>query len=338
MRSKTAILLLNLGTPDSPSRWDVGSYLSQFLNDPRVIDIPWLARKILVNCIIVPFRSGNSSKLYKAIWDKKEGSPLLKHSMALQKKLQTAVGDDFKVELAMRYKNPSMDSVLKRMYQEGYHKIIVFPLFPQYASSSTGSALQRFMEIVSRWWVIPELQIISQYYDHEAFIDCLVNRGKTYDLSQYDHILFSYHGLPERQVDKVYNDGYLCKDHDCEDQLTETNYYCYKAACYQTTKAVVEKLNIPEGQYTVCFQSRLSSKWLTPFSDAIIEEQALKGAKKLLVFSPAFTADCLETIYEIGTEYQELFQKHGGEKIHLVDSLNSGDDWVEAIKAIIFSH
>jgi ferrochelatase len=338
MRSKTAILLLNLGTPDSPSRWDVGRYLSQFLNDPRVIDIPWLARKILVNCIIVPFRSGSSSKLYKAIWDKKDGSPLLKHSMDLQKKLQAAVGDEIKVELAMRYKNPSMDSVLKRMHQEGYHKIIVFPLFPQYASSSTGSALQRFMEIVSRWWVIPEIQIISQYYDHEAFIDCLVNRGKTYDLNQYDHILFSYHGLPERQVDKVYNDGYLCKDHDCEAQLTETNYYCYKAACYQTTKAVVEKLNIPEDRYTVSFQSRLSSKWLTPFSDAVIEEQGLKGAKKLLVFSPAFTADCLETIYEIGTEYQELFQKHGGEKIQLVDSLNSGDDWVEAIKAIISSH
>lgn len=338
MRSKTAILLLNLGTPDSPSRWDVGSYLREFLNDPRVIDIPWLARKILVNGIIVPFRSGSSSKLYKAIWDQQEGSPLLKHSLALQKKLQTAVGEEIKVELAMRYKNPSMDSVLKRMHQTGYHKIIVFPLFPQYASSSTGSALQRFMEIVSRWWVIPEIQIISQYFDHQAFIDCLVNRGKTHDLSQYDHILFSYHGLPERQVDKVYNDGNLCRDHDCEEQLTQTNYYCYKAACYQTTKAVTEKLNISEGQYTVSFQSRLSNKWLTPFSDAIIEELAMKGAKRLLVFSPAFTADCLETLYEIGTEYQELFQKHGGEKIQLVESLNSGDDWIEAIKAIIFSH
>ena len=338
MRSKTAILLLNLGTPDSPSRWAVGRYLSQFLNDPRVIDIPWLARKILVNGIIVPFRSGSSSKLYKAIWDKEYGSPLLKHSLDLQTKLQAAVGDDIKVEMAMRYKNPSMDSVLERMRKEGYHKIIVFPLFPQYASSSTGSALQRFMEIVSQWWVIPDIQIISQYYDHEAFIDCIVNRGKAYDLDQYDHILFSYHGLPERQVDKVYDDGYLCKDHDCEDKLTETNYYCYKAACYQTTKAVVEKLNIPEGKYTVSFQSRLSSKWLTPFSDAIVEEQARKGAKKLLVFSPAFTADCLETLHEIGTEYQELFHQLGGDKIQLVESLNSGDDWVEAIKKIAFGH
>ncbi len=334
MKSKTALLLLNLGTPDSPSRWDVGSYLSQFLNDPRVIDIPWLARKILVNCIIVPFRSGKSSKLYKTMWDKQSGSPLLMHTLELQKKLQQAVGDEITVEMAMRYKNPSMESVLERMKKEGYHKIIVFPLFPQYASSSTGSALQRFMEVVSQWWVIPELKIVSQYYDNEDFINCIVNRAKKYDFNHYDHIVFSYHGLPERQVDKVYNDGYLCKDHDCEDQLTESNYYCYKAACYQTTKAVVEKLNIPEAKYTLSFQSRLDNKWLTPFSDKVIEDLAKQGAKNLLVFSPAFTADCLETVYEIGTEYQEIFHQHGGEKIQLVESLNSGDDWVETIKKI----
>ena len=334
MSAKTAILLLNLGTPNSPGRWDVGRYLAEFLNDPRVIDIPWLARKILVNGIIVPFRSGSSSKLYKAIWDKQSGSPLLKHSLDLQAKLQQAVGDEVKVELAMRYKQPSMDVVLERMHQQGYHKIIVFPLFPQYASSSTGSALQRFMEIVSRWWVIPEIKIISQYFDNEDFINCIVNRAKPYPLDEYDHILFSYHGLPERQVDKVYTDGNLCRDHDCEQGISDSNYYCYKAACYATTQAVVAKLNIPADRYTVSFQSRLSSKWLTPFSDKIIETLAQNGAKKLLVFSPAFTADCLETLYEIGTEYQEIFHQHGGETIQLVESLNSGDDWVETIKKL----
>ena len=164
MKPTTAILLLNLGTPDSPKKSDVRSYLTQFLNDPRVIDIPWLARTLLVNGIIVPFRSGNSSKLYKAIWDEKTGSPLLFHSQNLADKLQLAVGSTYKVELAMRYKNPSMESVLARMKKEGYHKIIIFPLFPQYASSSTGSALQLAMEIISKWWVIPELKIISQYY------------------------------------------------------------------------------------------------------------------------------------------------------------------------------
>lgn len=334
MKQKTAILLLQLGTPDSPKTSDVRKYLTQFLNDPRVIDIPWLARTLLVNGIIVPFRSGNSSKLYKAIWDEKTGSPLLKHTLDLQQKLQTAVGNDIKVEMAMRYQSPSMESVLARMKKEGYHKITVFPLFPQYASSSTGSALQRFMEIVSKWWVIPELKIISQYFDNEDYINCIVNRGKQHDISMYDHIIFSYHGLPERQVDKVYEDGYLCKDHHCEDELTNTNYYCYKAACYQTTKSVTEKLNIPKDKYTLSFQSRLDNKWLTPFSDKVIEELAKKGMKRILVFSPAFTADCLETIYEIGTEYQEIFHKHGGQKIQLVESLNSGDDWVQTIKKL----
>ncbi len=337
MKPKTAILLLNLGTPDSPKTSDVRRYLTQFLNDERVIDIPWAARTLLVNGIIVPFRSGNSSKLYKAIWDDKTGSPLLMHSQQLAQKLQTAVGSDYKVELAMRYQNPSMESVLKRMKKEGYHKIIVFPLFPQYASSSTGSALQRFMEIVSKWWVIPELKIISQYFDNDNYINCIVNRGKEYDHTKYDHVIFSYHGLPERQVDKVYEDGYLCKDHHCEDELNDTNYYCYKAACYQTTKDVANKLGIPENKYTLSFQSRLDDKWLTPFSDKVVEDLAKKGAKNLLVFSPAFTADCLETIYEIGTEYQEIFHKHGGHKIQLVPSLNSGDDWVETIKHIVLN-
>jgi ferrochelatase len=334
MKPKTAILLLNLGTPDSPNRKDVKSYLTQFLNDPRVIDIPWLLRKILVNGIIVPFRSGNSSKLYKAIWDKKNGSPLLMHSKNLAEKLQLAVGENYKVELAMRYKNPSIKSVLERMKEEGYHKIIIFPLFPQYASSSTGSALQKAMEIISKWWVIPELKIISQYYTNPNYINCIINRAKAHDLNAYEHIVFSYHGLPERQVDKVYNDGYLCKDHNCETENTYENYYCYKAACFQTTELIVKQLQLPKEKYTVSFQSRLDNKWLTPFSDKIIEDLGKKGIKNILVFSPAFTADCLETIYEIGTEYQEIFHEHGGNKIQLVESLNSGNDWVETVKEI----
>lgn len=335
MKPTTAILLVNLGTPDSPNKSDVRSYLTQFLNDPRVIDIPWLARKLLVNGIIVPFRSGNSSKLYKAIWDDKNGSPLLMHSKHLAEKLQIAVGSNYKVELAMRYKNPSIKDVLERMKKEGYHKIIVFPLFPHYASSSTGSALQEVMEHISKWWVIPELKIISQYYNDTNYINCIVNRAKKYNLNDYEHIVFSYHGLPERQVDKVYNDGYLCKDHNCETESSYENYYCYKAACFQTTELIVKQLNLPKEKYTVSFQSRLDKKWLTPFSDVVIEELAKKGAKNVLVFSPAFTADCLETIYEIGTEYQEIFHKHGGTKIQLVESLNSGDDWVNAVKELV---
>ncbi|MFO0321074.1 MAG: ferrochelatase [Bacteroidota bacterium] len=337
MKPTTAILLLNLGTPDSPKKKDVRSYLTQFLNDPRVIDIAWIARKILVNLIIVPFRSSNSSKLYKAIWDKETGSPLLFYSKQLAEKLQQKVGASYKVELAMRYKNPSIENVLEEIKKQGYHKIIIFPLFPQYASSSTGSALQHVMEIISKWWVIPELKIISQYYTNSNYINCIVNRAKRYNLNDYEHIIFSYHGLPERQVDKVYEDGYLCKDHDCETEINDTNYFCYKAACYKTTELIVNQLNISKEKYTTSFQSRLDNKWLTPFSDQIVEELAKKGAKNILIFSPAFTADCLETIYEIGIEYQEIFHKNGGQKVQLVESLNSGDDWVETIKTIVLN-
>ncbi len=331
---KEAVLLLNLGTPDSPSTFDVRKYLTQFLNDERVIDINAFSRFVLVNGLIVPFRAPKSAKLYKAIWTE-SGSPLLFHSVNLKNKLQKVLGDKYVVELAMRYQNPSFESVLERMQKQGYRKITVFPLFPQYASSSTGSALQRFMEIVSKWWVIPELKIVSQYFDNENYINCILDRAMPYNLNNYDHIVFSYHGLPERQVDKVHKDGSVCKDHHCESGSNESNYYCYKAACYQTTKAIVQKLNIASDKYTVSFQSRLNDKWLMPFSDVVIADLAKKGAKNILVFSPAFTADCLETIYEISTEYQEIFQKHGGVKVQLVESLNSGDDWVETIKGII---
>jgi ferrochelatase len=331
---KEAVLLLNLGTPDSPSTYDVRKYLTQFLNDERVIDINAFGRFILVNGVIVPFRSSRSAKLYQHIWTK-EGSPLLFHSVNLKDKLQKALGDKYDVELAMRYQNPSIENVLAKMKKKSYKKITIFPLFPQYASSSTGSALQKVMEVISKWWVIPELKIVSQYFDNDSYINCIVNRARNYNLNAYDHIVFSYHGLPERQVDKVYEDGSLCKDHNCETELDQDNYYCYKAACYQTTKAIVQKMNIDKSKYTLSFQSRLDNKWLKPFSDVVIEDLAKKGAKNILVFSPAFTADCLETIYEISTEYQEIFHKHGGKKVQLVESLNSGDDWVETIKEII---
>jgi ferrochelatase len=331
--AKTGVLLLNLGTPDSPSVGHVRSYLSQFLNDPRVIDIPWLFRKILVNLIIVPFRAPKSAKIYKQLWTDK-GSPLIIHSENAAKKLQEALGIDFGVHLAMRYKNPSIPRILEEMRLLNYDKIILLPMFPQYASASTGSALEMAMNIICKWWVIPEVSIISQYYDRKKFIDGFVARANQHNIEEYDHILFSYHGLPERHVDKVYNSD-LCKDHDCETEITEENKYCYKATCYATTRALVKRLNIPEGKYTVCFQSRLDNKWLEPFSDKVVEEQAKAGAKKLLAFSPAFTADCLETVIEIGDEYQEIFEEHGGEKVQLVESLNDHPLWIECLKELV---
>ena len=333
---KATVLLVNLGTPDSPSVSDVRSYLSQFLNDPRVIDIPWLLRKILVNLIIVPFRAPKSAKIYKELWTE-QGSPIITHGENVKHLLQEKLGEDYNVELAMRYKNPSVPSVLEKIRKTNPNKIIVLPLFPHYASASTGSALQEVMDVIRKWWVIPELSFISQYWDHQGYINAFVERGKQYDWKDYDHVLFSYHGLPERQVDKVYDEG-LCNDKHCESEITEENKYCYKATCFATTRLLTAALGIPEDRYTVCFQSRLDKNWLEPFSDKVVEAQAKKGAKKLLVFSPAFVADCLETTIEIGEEYQEIFEEHGGEKVQLVESLNDHPLWIEALEDLVKTH
>lgn len=333
---KKAVLLINLGTPDAPNSGKVRKYLTQFLNDKRVIDINPVGRFILVNLIIVPFRSFKSSKLYQAIWSK-EGSPLLLNSILLKEKLQTKLGNDYVVELAMRYQKPSIKNVLEKLREQRPEKIHVLPLYPQYASSSTGSTLEEVFDRIKNWEVIPNLNIISKFYDHPKFIGALVSQAKKYKIEDYDHVLFSYHGLPERQIRKasINYGGNTCQMGSCCNSITKNNQYCYRANCFETTRQLVKALNIPENKYTTSFQSRLDNKWLKPFSDKVVEELANKGAKKILVFSPAFVADCLETIYEIGTEYEEIFKHHGGEKITLVNSLNANDEWVEAVKEIV---
>ncbi len=335
---KKAVLLINLGTPDAPTPSKVGKYLTQFLNDRRVIDINPIGRFILVNLIIVPFRSFKSSKLYQAIWTK-EGSPLLLNSIELKKKLQQKLGEEYTVELAMRYQKPSIKEALENLRKHSPEKIHILPLYPQHASSSTGSTVEEVLRQIKGWEVIPNLNIISKFYDHPKFIEALVNEAKKHDVSQYDHVLFSYHGLPERQIRKasVHYGGNSCEMGSCCNSITQKNQFCYRANCFETTRQLVKALNISEDKYTTAFQSRLDNKWLQPFSDKVVAGLAEKGAKKLLVFSPAFVADCLETIYEIGTEYEEIFKHKGGEKITLVNSLNSNDDWVEAVKEILIA-
>ncbi|GIV43727.1 MAG: ferrochelatase [Bacteroidia bacterium] len=333
-KPKYGVLLLNLGTPKSPSVWNVAKYLKQFLNDPRVIDIHPIARFFLVNGIIVPFRSPQSARAYQKLWTR-EGSPLLFYGKELSKKLQDSLGQDFGVHLAMRYQEPSIPKVLKEMEKMSYQKIIIFPLFPQYASSTTGSALEETLKHLSRWYVIPEFCVISQYFDNRYFIDAWVELGKKYLENQaYDHVLFSYHGLPIRQLNKVYQDGKLCEEHFCKKEWNEQNFYCYEAACYETTRKIVHSLNIQN--YTVAFQSRLGKDaWIQPYAEPTIIDLAQRGIKKLLVFSPAFVADCLETLIEIGHEYAEIFQEHGGVELTLVHSLNAESPWVDAIKNMI---
>ena len=342
MNKKVAVLLVNLGSPDSPKPKDVYRYLTEFLNDPRVIDINWLGRKILVNGIIVPFRHRKSAAIYKKLWTE-NGSPLICHAKKNQEQLQFRLdiglkdkNVDAKVFLAMRYQNPSIESALVSIKDWNADKIIIIPLFPQYASASTGSVVDKTMRVMRDLWVFPEIQFVTQFYDHPKYIQAFVERGREFDHYKFDHVLFSFHGLPERQVDKVYDDR-KCSNHSCEHEINDENKFCYKATCFATARAIAEGVGLKEENYTVCFQSRLGKGWIEPFSDVVVEELAKKGMKKLLVFSPAFVADCLETTIEIGDEYQELFEKHGGEKVQLISSLNESETWIDALEDMVMT-
>ncbi len=333
---KTGILLINLGTPDSPKTADVRKYLTQFLNDPRVIDINPIARFLLVNGIIVPFRAPKSAKLYQAIWTN-EGSPLLINSIKQKELLQTSLGSNFVVELGMRYQNPSIESAVKKLKAANVSKIIAIPLYPQYATSSTTSSIEETNRVFKKWKNHPPLSFVNNFFDNEGFINACVEKASKYSLADYDYFIFSYHGLPERQIikaSKEFGNG-SCQIGSCCNKITPANRLCYRANCFATTRQLVSRLNIPEGKYETTFQSRLDDKWLKPYSDKVIEELAKQGKKKVLVFSPAFVADCLETIHEIGTEYQEIFTEHGGQKIQLVESLNDSPVFIDALAGMV---
>ena len=304
--------------------------------DGRVIDIPAFFRFILVTLIICPLRSFSSGKIYKQLWDLSGGeSPLLKNTRELTIKLNEAQ-EKFNVFYAMRYQTPSIKNTLADIQKTNPTDLIVFPLFPHYASATSGSVYAEVTKQLSKEWVIPNFNFISQYYDHPAFIEAWIKTAQNYDIEQYDKILFSYHGLPKSQVNKVYKDM-QCDGKNCEHEINDDNHYCYKATVYETSKLIADRLNIPQDKYEVSFQSRLTNNWLEPFSDEVLKSYPDKGIKKVLVFSPAFTADCLETIIEIGHEYKELFEESGGQKLDYVESLNFSDAWVQAIIEIVNS-
>lgn len=332
-KNETAVLLINLGTPDAPTVGAVRRYLFQFLNDKRVIDIPWLFRKILVNLIIVPFRAPKSAKLYQQLWTK-DGSPLLINTLKLQEKVQKELGNQSKVFMAMRYQNPSLRNTLHAIRQEGYSKIVVLPLFPHYASSTTSSVIEAVWDEIRNWNVIPSVQTINQFYDHPLFLDAFAERISSYNPQDYDFVLFSYHGLPTSQTDRIHPEISTTQC-TCDEVMPKHGKFCYRATCYETTRLLVARLGLPEGSYSSSFQSRLSDRWLKPFSDTVLTELPRKGVKRVLVVAPSFVADCLETIVEIDREYKELFIANGGEKLTMVESLNADDKWVEAVKDMV---
>jgi ferrochelatase len=314
---------------------DVRKYLREFVMDGRVIDIPFWRRFLLINFVIAPFRSPQSARAYHELWTA-QGSPLKIYGVKLEGLLQEALGPVFEVKLAMRYQSPSIKTVLSHFKGRNFKELIILPLYPQYASSSTGSTIEEVMNVLKGWEVVPEIKLVSKFFDHPLFIKASVEIAKKYMAQEnYDHYLFSYHGLPEQHILKSSCDDY-CRLGDCCWAYSSKNQYCYRAQCFETTRLLVKALGIKKGDYTICFQSRLGKKpWIKPYTDEVIKLLPGRGLKKILIFSPAFIADCLETTVEIGIEYKKLFLEHGGERWDLVESLNANAAWVECLKQII---
>lgn len=336
----TGLLLLNLGTPDEPTPPAVRRYLREFLGDPRVLDMNPIGRALLLNLIILPTRPAKSAHAYRSIWDAERGSPLMFHSQDLAAGVARTLGPSWQVELAMRYGKPSLPDALARL--AGCSRVVVLPLFPQYASSSTGTAIERVMAIAGEAWNVPNLQVVPAFYDDAGFLDAFaaVARPVLADLRP-DHVLFSYHGLPERQIlksDPLPVGQKQCLTDGCCDRFAAPN--CYRAQCYATTRGLVARLGLADGVGTsTAFQSRLGKvPWIKPYTDVALDELAKAGVKRLAVMCPAFVADCLETLEEIGMRAKEQFVAAGGEALALVPSLNATPAWVDAVAALARRH
>lgn len=314
---KHAVILVNTGSPRSPSKRDVRSYLHQFLTDERVIDIPWLQRQLLVRGVIVPKRVAESSRAYSAIW--KDGSPLIRHGERVATLLQQKLSDT-KVVLAMRYGTPSIEEALSQVAKA--KELTILPLFPQYASATTGSVHAEVMRLVSKWNQIPKLHLIDSYPTHPMLIQAFAERGRAKKIETFDHILFSFHGLPERHLKKA--------DANClQAGCCEKNSRCYRSQCLATAKAIATELQLPQEKWSVSFQSRLGNEpWLQPYTSDVVKKL---NKKRVLLFCPAFVADCLETLFEIENELKETFLHAGGEHLEMVESLNDHPLWIDTL-------
>lgn len=330
---KTSILLINLGTPDGCDAASVRRYLKEFLNDPRVIDLPALVRFVLTNFIILPFRYKKSAQAYQKIW-RQEGSPLLHYSEKMRDELALALGDAFQVEIGMRYGKPSIASALKKF--ASMESLIVLPLFPQYASASTGSALAQLLSLLAKEWNIPQVKIIHHFYNHPTFISAVSMLIKQHLAAQpVDKIIFSYHGLPSRHIHKS-----LCQV-GCSDQeacplMSVNNAYCYRAQCYATTRLVAAQLQLKEDQYAVSFQSRLGrTPWIKPYTDELLLALRKQGIKNIAIVCPSFVADCLETLEEINIRARGQWLSLGGENFIFIPCVNYSPEWIQALVEMV---
>jgi ferrochelatase len=334
-----AVLLANLGTPDSPAVPDVRRYLREFLRDPRVIDVHPVGRWLLLNLIILPFRPAKSARAYASVWGGPgQGSPLLYHSRALTEGVRAALGSGYAVELGMRYGAPSIPSALAALQATNPTKLVVAPLFPQYSSAATGSALERVYAIVGKKWNIPAVETLAPFYDHPGFIAAFTEVASRH-LSAFrpDFVLFSYHGLPERQIRKSDATGQHClASAGCCDAIVPANRYCYRAHCFATTRALAGRLGLSDDRHGVSFQSRLGrTPWIHPYTDHVLPSLAKAGKKRLAIMCPAFVADCLETVEEIGIRARDQWRGLGGEELLLVPSLNAEPTWIDAVAQMV---
>lgn len=324
------VLLINLGTPKSAELSDVKAYLGEFLTDKRVISLPWALRYLLVYGFLLPFRAKQSAKAYQAIWDTK-GSPLLYLSQAFVSQVQDQLGSDYQVVLGMRYGQPSITKALEQL--KHCSSIVVLPLYPQYSSAATGSALEEVMRLVSVRDVIASLKLIRDFYQQPAYIKAQAQVIKQH-LNPKAHLLFSYHGLPQRQIHQSGCDK-ICLN--CPvDNLK--NPGCYKAQCEGTSHLLAQELGLKSSQYSTAFQSRLGkTPWIKPYTEAHLTDLVAKGIKDIAIVCPSFVTDCLETLEEIGIRAKNQWQALGGESFQLIPCLNSDLLWVKAVVELIQS-
>ncbi|HCU99635.1 MAG: ferrochelatase [Dehalococcoidia bacterium] len=330
---KQGLLLLNLGTPRSPTTKDVREYLREFLSDPYVLDVPAPVRWLLLNLVILPFRPSRSAHAYRQIWSE-NGSPLLVHSEELRRKVEERLGGVVAVELAMRYGEPAIPEALARLYAQGVSHISVFPLYPQHSSAATDSSVEAVRAAAVGSPVT--MNVVPAFFDHPRFIQAVAEASRPMlDDGAAERVVFSFHGLPERQVRKADRTGRCFTESDCCFGSLNGEMECYRAQCFSTAQALGDALGIPEGQRLVTFQSRLGrDRWIKPHTDRVLAQLGREGVRCVAVITPGFVADCLETLEEIGIRGSATFREHGGEQLSLASCVNASDAWVDAVVAI----
>jgi ferrochelatase len=329
--SKKAVLLANLGSPAQANTAEVRRYLNQFLMDPYVIQLPWALRRLIVSLFVLPSRPKQSAQAYQSVWTE-QGSPLVVLSEQLRSALQEHV--DIPVAMAMRYGQPSIESELLKLAQDNaLTEVLYIPLYPHFADSTITTSIEEAKRVIAKHKLGFKLNVIAPFYQHQDYISALVESAKPYLTQPFDHLIFSYHGLPESHITKLDDSGEHClKKENCCDIADACHATCYKHQVTRTTQEFVKQTKLDERQYSIAFQSRLGrAKWLEPTTEDTAKQLAQQGAKNILVICPAFVTDCLETLEEIAIQLQESFEQAGGETVTLIPCMNTHPKWVETL-------